>query len=327
MPSKVAIDPEEPSLGCIRADSVAPPHSPASIKRCISRVERTPALVHAKLFADISCDAPLKEGYISVLRTDCPGLSPNEPMAIVESSPISDGNYVIKNRASSIFWYTGHSPIQTVHFGNVTLEQAKDISNKHIQVSRILQLFRCSKDKSINIYRSGKSQIVLIVTSPWHHRMLHPRGLVPTLLGLRCQFRGDWSQQMATITSESDSTTFAGEVIQRHLSYYLFSLTTDMNSVSQNTQVPAVQQGNTKTGQGVRFHYCLLWLSVNSLSSPVNGYSEGRWPMANVGVHSYMSTKRVFVSCASVRIVFVLTCKLEDIIAGWHLLLLYSMVL
>ena len=82
MPSKVAIDPEEPSLGRIRADSVAPPHSPASIKRCISRVEKTPALALADLFADISCNTPLKEGHISFLLTDYPGVSPNEPMAI-----------------------------------------------------------------------------------------------------------------------------------------------------------------------------------------------------------------------------------------------------
>ena len=96
MPSKVAIDPEEPSLGRIRADSVAPPHSPASIKRCISRVERTPALAHANVFADISCDTPLKEGHISILHTDGPGLSPNKPMAIVqvESPLIQDGTYV-----------------------------------------------------------------------------------------------------------------------------------------------------------------------------------------------------------------------------------------
>ena len=31
-----------------------------------------------------------------------------------------------------------------------------------------------------------------------------------------------------------------------------------------------------------------LWLFLNSLPSPVNGYSEGRWPMANVGVYSYI---------------------------------------
>ena len=115
MPSKVAIDPEVPSLGRIRADSVTPPLSPASIKRCISRVERTPALAHADLFADISCDTPLKEGYISILRTDCPGLSPNEPMAIVqmaivevESPPFPVRKYVINEpiaqwRAEALF--------------------------------------------------------------------------------------------------------------------------------------------------------------------------------------------------------------------------------
>ena len=93
IPSKVAIDPEKPSLGHIRADSIAPPHSPSSIKRCISRVEKIPAIAHADLFADISCNSPLKEGYISILRKDGPGLSPNKPVAIVqvESPSIPDG--------------------------------------------------------------------------------------------------------------------------------------------------------------------------------------------------------------------------------------------
>jgi hypothetical protein len=127
MPSKVAFDPEEPSLGRIRADSVAPPHSPATIKRCISRVEKTPALAHADLFADISCDTPLKEGHISILGTDGPGLSPNEPMAIVqmpivqvESPSFPDGRYFIKNRAADIFWNAGHNPITTVYFYSTT---------------------------------------------------------------------------------------------------------------------------------------------------------------------------------------------------------------
>ena len=113
MASKVAIDPKTPSLGRIRADSVAPPHSPASIKRCILRVEGTPELTRADLFADISSYTPLKEGHISFLLTDCPGVSPNEPMTIVllempivqvESSPIPDGKYFIKNRAENLFW-------------------------------------------------------------------------------------------------------------------------------------------------------------------------------------------------------------------------------
>ena len=166
--SKVAIYPEKPSLGCIRADSVAPPHSPASIKRRISRVERSPELAHADLFADISCDTPLKDGHISILRTDGPGLSPNEPMAIVqmptvqtdgpspspekpmpiiqvENPPIPDGTYVIKNRAGNIYWNTVYNPITTVHFWS-TIIQVKNLSNctltqvnKH---SSIIQVFK-----------------------------------------------------------------------------------------------------------------------------------------------------------------------------------------
>ena len=112
IPSKVSIYPEMTSLGRIRVDFVAPPHSPASIKRCISRVERTPELAHADIFADISCVTPLKEGHISILCTNGPGLSPNKPIAIVqmpivqvETPSIPDGRYVIKNRAADIYWY------------------------------------------------------------------------------------------------------------------------------------------------------------------------------------------------------------------------------
>ena len=167
MPSKVAIDPEEPSLGHIRADSVAPPHSLASIKRCISRVERTPALAHANLFADISCDAPLNEGHISIPHTDCPGLSPNEPMAIVIESPsISDGKYVIKNRAADIYWNAYYNPIRTVYFGNVTLETA--MKNHHMQVLSILQLFKCSKDNSLSKWQiTNDTNGNITMTSPY----------------------------------------------------------------------------------------------------------------------------------------------------------------
>ena len=119
MPSKVTFNSEEPSLGRIRTDSVAPPHSPASIKRCISRVERNPALAHANVFADISCVAPMKEGHISNLGTDGSSLSPDEPIAIiqtpivqVESPSIPDGRYAIENRAAVFFWNSrGQNPM------------------------------------------------------------------------------------------------------------------------------------------------------------------------------------------------------------------------
>ena len=151
MPSKVAIDPEEPSLGRIQAESVAPPHGPASIKRCISRVERTPAVAHADLFAGISCKTPIKEGHISILHTDCPGLSPNDPMAIVltpnvqafqvQSLLIPDGKY-IKNRAADIFWSAGDDPmISTVYFWPDTMVRAPDFLQVKMH-SPIIQVFK-----------------------------------------------------------------------------------------------------------------------------------------------------------------------------------------
>jgi hypothetical protein len=98
MSSKVAIDPEEPSLGRIRADYVAPPHSLTSFKLCLSRVERNPALAYgANIFEDTSSVTPLEEGQISFLCTDSlgeSGLNQNEPMAIVLTPiPGPDGKY------------------------------------------------------------------------------------------------------------------------------------------------------------------------------------------------------------------------------------------
>ena len=173
MPSKVlAIDPEEPFLGRIRADSVAPPHSPASIKRCVSRVERTPALAHADLFANISSDTPLKEGHISIPRTDFPGLSRNDPMAIVQVestltlASIPDGKYFIKNRAADIFWNVGNSPIMTIYFWpkptSTSLEQAK--GNNWLQVNKH-RISNYSSVQRINLFCSGTSQMIVMVTS------------------------------------------------------------------------------------------------------------------------------------------------------------------
>ena len=154
MPSKVAFDVEEPSLGRIRVDSVAPPHSPTSIKRCISRVEGNPAFAFANLFANMSSDAPLREGHISLLRTDDPGLSPDEPMAIVQRPPIPDGRYLMKNRAADIYWLAGTAvvgpnPITAVYFypATVTVDICKTYN--YLQVNN-LQLFKCSKVKSLS---------------------------------------------------------------------------------------------------------------------------------------------------------------------------------
>ena len=115
----------------------------------------------------------------------------------------------------------------------------------------------------IILFQSGTSHKMLMVTSLWHVRMLHPCGLVPNFWRLWCQFRGGWSQPIANLTSEFDSNTFAGEETQHHLSYFFFSsLTTDVNRVSQNPRVPA-SHGEPRTN-GVRIHFIIcFWFFVN----------------------------------------------------------------
>ena len=133
MPSKVAFDPDDPCLGRIRAEFVAPPHTPVTIKRFISKVERMPALAHADLYANISCKTPLEEGHISILGTDCPGLSPKEPMAIVQEDPsesIQDGRYIIKNRGADIYWNAWNKSMTTVHFFPTT--KVPQVSNTQV---------------------------------------------------------------------------------------------------------------------------------------------------------------------------------------------------
>ena len=133
IPSKVAFNPDEPSLGRIRVDYFAPPYSPTSIKQCISRVEGKPALVNSDLFADTASDTPLKEGQISIFHTDGPGLSPNEPMAIVQvkTPPIPDGRYLIKNRAADIYW-DAWNKLNPIYFFPTTTEQAKAKDYKQV---------------------------------------------------------------------------------------------------------------------------------------------------------------------------------------------------
>jgi hypothetical protein len=108
MKSKMAINPDEPSLGRICADHITPPHMPDSIIRCIRRVESIPQRITGNIFADTSCDTPLTEGHISVLRSDGFGRGIDESLAIVfeeylESS-IPDGRYTIRSQVENRIW-------------------------------------------------------------------------------------------------------------------------------------------------------------------------------------------------------------------------------
>ena len=163
MSSKVDFGHEEPSIGRIRADSIAPPHSSASIKRCISKIEGRPALLHADLFADTSCDTPLTEGHISILRTDGPGQSPEEPIAIVQAevqaevTSIPDGRYIIKNRSADVYWCAGTDG--KVYFCKVTLEHAKQYEWFQVEFSNY------SSVQMIILFQSMTSQTTPMVVS------------------------------------------------------------------------------------------------------------------------------------------------------------------
>jgi hypothetical protein len=147
----------------------------------------------------------------------------------------------------------------------------------------ILQLFKHSEDNS---FHSGTSYMILMVTFSWLQR-LHPRGLVPNLMGLRCQFRGGWSQRIPVLISESDSSRRGDAASFVFQSYYGHK-----SNLSESTSA----WGATKDGSWFRGAYPLFFFTSGSLSitfrrrSPAYGYSEGRWPMANVGVHSCIST-------------------------------------
>ena len=154
MPSKVAIDPDKPSLGRIRADYIAPPLSLNSIKRCISRVEGNPAFSYIDLFADTTYDTPLKDGRISILRTDGPVLpvNPNGRMAIVQvrNSLLPDGQYFIKNRALGNYWSAGDYPSKTVNFLPPTIVHEDNL--KKLPFFQVNELFYYFSAQRITVF-------------------------------------------------------------------------------------------------------------------------------------------------------------------------------
>jgi hypothetical protein len=78
-----SFDPLDHPLGRIDAHFVAPPHTAASLKRCISNAERF-AYLEDKLFLDISSESPMDDELsISILTNEGPGALANKPMAFV----------------------------------------------------------------------------------------------------------------------------------------------------------------------------------------------------------------------------------------------------
>ena len=70
---------------------------------------------------------------------------------------------------------------------------------------------------------------------------------------------------MAGFTSESDSNTIIAGEEQHDLSYYFFSLTTDIDRASKNPQVPTAQSSKDSEYFGVRV---LFFFASGCLSIP-----------------------------------------------------------
>ncbi|KAJ6617349.1 hypothetical protein B0H10DRAFT_2218681 [Mycena sp. CBHHK59/15] len=63
------------ALGRIEKIHVAPPHEPATIKRCIAKAEGKPIYAYADLYQDISADTAMINGYYLSLEGGVPGVT------------------------------------------------------------------------------------------------------------------------------------------------------------------------------------------------------------------------------------------------------------
>lgn len=82
--SEQPVDPDNPYLARIWAKQVTPPHTVASLKRCICNFEGIPqAFIRGQLFSDISSESPMDDGRISILTSDGPGFNPEQPMSLI----------------------------------------------------------------------------------------------------------------------------------------------------------------------------------------------------------------------------------------------------
>jgi len=111
IPSKVPLDSNNPYLACINGHLVAPPHTAASIKRCICRIERIASKDQdVELFDSALKKAPMDDDeYVAILEGTGPGSSPKEPLALVcKGVPV--GEFKVKLKAIVPWGYTSAYP-------------------------------------------------------------------------------------------------------------------------------------------------------------------------------------------------------------------------
>lgn len=83
--SKNPIGPSWPAVGRISVDCIPPPHTPISIMRCIAKMEEHPSFHASQIFANMTSESPINDDHVPILTDDCPGSTPDDPIAFVAS--------------------------------------------------------------------------------------------------------------------------------------------------------------------------------------------------------------------------------------------------
>jgi hypothetical protein len=81
--SKRPVDSNSRYLGSINVDHIPPPHTAKSITRYISKIEKVEKFGIPQLFTSMSDESPIGDGHVSILTSNRPGPTPEEPMAFV----------------------------------------------------------------------------------------------------------------------------------------------------------------------------------------------------------------------------------------------------
>lgn len=94
VPSKCPVNKDDPSLARIDARLIAPPHTVASIKRCLANFEGLGYFISAssaKLYVNLLSESPMDREHVSILTSHRPGSTPEEPMGLV-LPPLPENN-------------------------------------------------------------------------------------------------------------------------------------------------------------------------------------------------------------------------------------------
>jgi hypothetical protein len=82
---------DDPHLGRIMANLVAPPHTAFSLKHCLSNIENIDKSIRTRLFISTSSQSPMDDaGRVSIAMYPGPGCTPSDPMALVAGFSCAD---------------------------------------------------------------------------------------------------------------------------------------------------------------------------------------------------------------------------------------------